>query len=134
MVPLLVASALEIAAARAEDAIAASHGRRTLTYGELDAYSSALAFALERRGVNAGDRVATLLDGVEAVVAFWAIAKAGAAAVALDEADGEELAAILRDVDARALLVDGAIAPTYHHAVARAPRLRAVIARGLRAE
>lgn len=134
MVPLLVASALELAAARAEDAIAVSHGRRTITYGELDSYSSALAFALERRGVEEGDHVATLLDGVEAVVAFWAIAKAGAVAVALDEADGDELAAILRDVDARAFVVDAAIAPTHHHAVARAPRLRAVIARGFRAE
>ncbi len=134
MVPILVASALEMAVARAEDATAVRQGARTLTYGELDSYSSALAFALERRGVGAGDRVATLLEGVEEVVAFWAIAKAGAVSVALDDADGDELAATLRDVDARALVVDAALAPTFHHAVARTPRLRAVIARGLRVE
>src|SRR5262245_55786157 len=102
MVPLLIASALEDAAARSEDSIAVSHGKRTITYGELDSYASALAFALERRGVVAGDRVAMLLEGVESVVAFWAIAKAGAVAIALDVAEGDELAAVLREIDATA--------------------------------
>jgi acyl-CoA synthetase (AMP-forming)/AMP-acid ligase II len=134
MVPILVAGALEAAAARAEGAIAIGHGRRSITYGELDAYSSALAFALERRGVSSGDRVAMLLEGPEAVVAFWAIAKAGAVGIALDAGDAEDLAAILRDVDARALVADVAVVPTFHHAVARAPALRAVITRGLSAE
>lgn len=134
MVPILLGGALEAAAARAEDAIAVGHGRRSITYGELDAYSSALAFALERRGVASGDRVAMLLEGPEAVVAFWAIAKAGAVGVTLDSGDAEDLAAILRDVDARALVADVAVVPTFHHAVARAPALRAVITRGLPAE
>ncbi|HEY2366586.1 MAG TPA: AMP-binding protein, partial [Polyangiaceae bacterium] len=134
MVPILVGGALEAAAARAEDAIAIGHGRRSITYGELDAYSSALAFALERRGVSSGDRVAMLLEGPEAVVAFWAIAKAGAVGITLDAGDADDLAAILRDVDARALVADAAVVPTFAHAVARAPALRAVITRGLAAE
>ena len=134
MVPILASGALEAAAARAEGAIAVGHGRRSITYGELDAYSSALAFALERRGVASGERVAMLLEGPEAVVAFWAIAKAGAVGIALDAGDADDLAAILRDVDARALIADAAVVPTFPHAVARAPALRAVIARGLPAE
>jgi acyl-coenzyme A synthetase/AMP-(fatty) acid ligase len=134
MVPILLAGALEAAAARAEDAIAVGHGRRSITYGELDAYSSALAFALERRGVASGDRVAMLLEGTEAVVAFWAIAKAGAVGITLDAGDADDLAAVLRDVDARALIADVAVVPTFHHAVARAPALRAVITRGLAAD
>jgi acyl-CoA synthetase (AMP-forming)/AMP-acid ligase II len=134
MVPVLLASALEAAAARAEGAVALGHGRRTITYGELDGYSSALAFALERRGVVAGDRVAMLLEGAEAVIAFWAIAKAGAVGIALDSGDADDLAALLREVEARALVADVAVVPTFHHAVARAPALRAVIARGLAAE
>jgi acyl-CoA synthetase (AMP-forming)/AMP-acid ligase II len=134
MVPILVGGALEAAAARAEGAIAVGHGRRSITYGELDAYSSALAFALERRGVASGDRVAMLLEGPEAVVAFWAIAKAGAVGIVLDSGDADDLAAILRDVDARALVADAAVVPNFHHAVARAPALRAVITRGLAAE
>jgi acyl-CoA synthetase (AMP-forming)/AMP-acid ligase II len=134
MVPILVGGALEAAAARADGAIAVAHGGRSITYGELDAYSSALAFALERRGVASGDRVAMLFEGPEAVVAFWAIAKVGAVGIALDAGDAEDLAAILRDVEARALIADVAVVPTFHHAVARAPALRAVITRGLSAE
>jgi acyl-CoA synthetase (AMP-forming)/AMP-acid ligase II len=127
---MLLGSAVELAAARAEDSVALVRGRRTVTYGELDAYSGALAFALERRGVEPGDCVATLLGGPEALVAFWGIAKAAAVGLALGEADLEELAEVLREVDARALIVDAGLYPTFHHAVARAPGLRAVIVRG----
>jgi len=134
MVSILAAGALEAAAARAEGAMAVGHGARSITYGELDAYSSALAFALERRGVASGDRVAMLLEGPEAVVAFWAIAKAGAVGIALDSGDADDLAAILREVDAHALIADVAVVPTFHHAVARAPALRVVITRGLQPE
>lgn len=132
--PVLVGSALELAAARADDAVAVAIGRRTITYGELDALASALAFALEQRGVAPGDRVPTLLGGAEALVAFWAIAKRGAVGVPLDAEDEKELARALRDLDARALVVDASVAPTFHHAVARAPDLRAVIVRGRHAD
>ncbi len=130
MTPLLLVEALELAVSRSESAIALSQKLRTVTYGELDGYANALAFALERRGVQPGNRVAVLLDGAESLVAFWAIAKAGAVGVPLDAEDASELAAVLREVDARALLVDAAVAPTFHHAVARAPHLAVVIVRG----
>jgi acyl-CoA synthetase (AMP-forming)/AMP-acid ligase II len=128
--PLLLVDALELAAKRADGDAAVAHGHHVITYGELEGLSSALAFALERRGVSPGSRVATLLDGEAAVVAFWAIAKAGAVGVAFDAEDVEELASSLREVAARALIVDAMLAPTFHHAVARAPHLGLVIVRG----
>jgi len=128
--PLLLVDVLDLAVAHADAAIALSHKKRTVTYGELDGYANALAFALERRGVQPGNRVAVLLEGAEALVAFWAIAKAGAVGVPFGAEDASELAASLREVDARALLVDAAVAPTFHHAVARAPNLSVVIVLG----
>ncbi len=133
-VPFLLVDVLEQAATRAADGLALTHGRRTVTYDELEGNSSALAFALERRGVAPGDRVAMLLDSAESLVTFWAIAKVGAVGVLLDADDVDELAAVLRELDARALVVDASIAPTFHHAVARVPHLRVVIVRGRRAE
>jgi acyl-CoA synthetase (AMP-forming)/AMP-acid ligase II len=132
--PLLLVDALEMAAARAEGDVALTHRLRSVTYGELEGLANALAFALERRGVVPGSRVATLLAGAEAVVAFWAIAKAGAVGVPFDDDDTEELAASLREVEARAFLVDAALAPTFHHAVARVPTLGVVIVRGREAD
>ena len=57
----------------------------SLTYGELDAASNALARALIDAGVERGDRVAVFLPKrVEMVVAVYAAMKAGAAYVPLD--------------------------------------------------
>ncbi len=130
MVMLLAADALDEALAIDEDGVAAVAGARTMTWSELDAYASALAIALERRGVRPGEHVAMLAQGLDAIVAFWAIARASAVGVALDTNDTGELASALRDLDARALLIDASLAPTFHHAIARSPNVRAVIARG----
>jgi len=129
MVMLLVSDALDEAIAIDEDGVAAASGARTMTWAELDAYASGLAIALERRGVQPGERVAMLASGLDALVAFWAIAKACAVGVALDTQDVAELAQALRDFDARALLVDAQLAPSFHHAIARAPNVRCVVAR-----
>jgi acyl-CoA synthetase (AMP-forming)/AMP-acid ligase II len=128
--PLLLVDVLDHAVLRADGAIALVHKQRTVTYGELDGYANALAFALERRGIGPGSRVAILLEGAEELIAFWAIAKAGAIGVPLVPEGASELAAALREVDARALLVDAGVAPKFHHAVARAPQLSVVIVRG----
>ncbi len=124
---LLLADALESAAARAKDATAITAAHR-MTYGELDGHANALAFALQRRGVEPGDRVLALVQGPEQVVAFWAAQKAGVVYVPIEPADLESGA--LLGHDARALIVDAALHSTFHHAVARAPKVRAVIARG----
>ena len=130
MTPLVVADALELALARGEADVALARDHRSVTYGELDMWSSALAFALERRGVGPGSHVATLLEGPDAVVAFWALAKAGAVGVPFSHDDLDELAAALREASATALIVDAGLAPTFHHAVARVPGLGVVIVRG----
>lgn len=129
-VTLLLADALRDAAVRHDGGVAAIAGARTITWTELDAYASALAVALERRGVAAGDRVAMLTDGIDALITFWAITKASAVGVVLDTTDTGELADALREVSARALVIDAGLAPSFHHAVARSPDVRAVIVRG----
>jgi acyl-CoA synthetase (AMP-forming)/AMP-acid ligase II len=127
---VLVSDALDEAISIDEDALGAAAGARSLTWGELDTYASAMAVALERRGVEPGDRVAMLVHGLDAVVAFWAIARAGAVGVALHSEDSGELAASLRDFQARALVVDASLAPEFHHAIARSPDVRVAIVRG----
>lgn len=58
--------------------------RRTLTFGEVERDSTALAAALANVGVTRGDRVAVILPGrPEFVVAYFAIAKLGAVIVPL---------------------------------------------------
>lgn len=129
MIPVLLADVLAAAVARAEAHVAVAHSHRVLTYGELDGISGALCLSLEQHGVRAGSRVAVALGGIEAVVAFWAIAKIGAVGVPFDPHDAD-LAAGLRNAEAQALVVDAGLAPTFHHAVARAPSLGVVIVRG----
>jgi fatty-acyl-CoA synthase len=58
--------------------VAIDHIGRTTTYAELDAASERLAASLRRRGLQRGDRVATLTgNSPEHVAAFFACAKAG---------------------------------------------------------
>lgn len=55
------------------------HGDRRLTFGEVDAYSSRVALALQERGIGRGDQVMMLAaNSIEWVVSFWAIVKAEA--------------------------------------------------------
>ncbi|QLE75719.1 amino acid adenylation domain-containing protein [Streptomyces rectiverticillatus] len=73
-------------AAARPDAPAARHGKRTLTYGQLDARSDALAKRLLAQGVGPDDLVGVRGSrSLEALVAFLGILKAGCAYVPLDE-------------------------------------------------
>ncbi|MFC5149454.1 amino acid adenylation domain-containing protein [Streptomyces aureoversilis] len=73
-------------AAARPDAPAARHGERTLTYGQLDARSDALAARLLAQGVGPDDLVGVRGSrSLEALVAFLGILKAGCAYVPLDE-------------------------------------------------
>ncbi|WP_433661641.1 amino acid adenylation domain-containing protein [Nocardia sp. CA-128927] len=63
-------------------------GEDAVSYQELDARSSRLARVLAARGCGPGDGVALRFDrGVDAVVATWAVLKAGAAVVPLASVD-----------------------------------------------
>ncbi len=76
---------LERATDRAADAPAVVDGERVVSYGELDAWSNAIARVLVDRGVQPGDRVALYLDkSAEAVAAIYGTLKAGAVYVPFD--------------------------------------------------
>ncbi|WP_044475791.1 non-ribosomal peptide synthetase [Rhodococcus aetherivorans] len=82
------------------DRVAVRDGAVALTYRELDERSTALARRLIACGAGPDDRVAVLLPrSVGAVVALWAVAKAGAAYTPIDPgAPALRLAELLRDV------------------------------------
>ncbi|MEW5889850.1 MAG: long-chain fatty acid--CoA ligase [Pseudomonadota bacterium] len=88
-------------------------GRRR-TYRESDARAARFASFLARKGMGAGERVAILCRNDEHVAtAFFAAAKIGAVAVILNwRLQPAELAYILSDCGARALLYDAAFAAT----------------------
>jgi amino acid adenylation domain-containing protein len=71
----------------------------TLSYGDLDRRSSALAAHLRQRGVGPGERVVVMLDrSAEVVVALLAVAKVGAAYVPIDPRyPPERIAFVLAD-------------------------------------
>ncbi|GAA5099470.1 non-ribosomal peptide synthetase [Nocardia iowensis] len=70
------------------DGPAVVFGEDAVSYQELDARSSRLARVLAARGCGPGDGVAVRFDrGVDAVVATWAVLKAGAAVVPVSSAD-----------------------------------------------
>jgi amino acid adenylation domain-containing protein len=96
-------------AARAPEALALLAGDSTLTYGDLDRLSDALAARLRFAGVASGSRVALLLgrttDMPVAILAVW---KAGGAFVPLDpDAPAERLAALLADAEPAVLIHRG---------------------------
>ncbi len=71
--------------ANVPDAIAASWGNDSITYGDLDRRANQLANYLTQRGIGPEKTVAILLErSVEFLVAIWATLKAGAAYIPLD--------------------------------------------------
>jgi len=107
-------------------------GERELTYAQLDAESDTLAGVLAARGVAPGDRVALLLEkSVEAVSAIYAILKAGAVYVPLDDrAPTERLAYVLGDAGARVLISDASQAPRWPELRAAGASLETIVAAG----
>ena len=88
--------------------VAIDHEGRTITYAELDALSGQFAAALAERGVERGDRVATLTrNSIEHVAVLFACAKAGFVLAPLSWRLGPaEIAYQLDDADPAALLRD----------------------------
>ncbi|MFV2087193.1 amino acid adenylation domain-containing protein [Micromonospora sp. LOL_021] len=101
----------ELVAARARvhpSTVAIRHGQRDVTYGELDAAASALAGRLVSEGVRPGDRVAVVAErGADAVTAFLAVLRAGAAYLPIDVAQPPGRSrAMMRDSDVRLALCE----------------------------
>ncbi|RIL06895.1 MAG: 2-succinylbenzoyl-CoA synthetase [Proteobacteria bacterium] len=90
-----------------EALVEVERGRR-FTYAELEARACRAANALAAQGVRRGDRVALLLmNGVEYLESYFAIAKLGAVLVPLNwRLVPDELAFIVKDAGATALLFD----------------------------
>ncbi|MEV5818678.1 amino acid adenylation domain-containing protein [Micromonospora haikouensis] len=88
------------------EAVAVRHGGKSLRYGELDAAAAGLAGHLVEAGVRPGDRVAVAAErGADAVTAFLAVLRAGAAYVPVDVAQPPARSrTILRDSGVRLAL------------------------------
>lgn len=104
----------------------------TVTFGQLEARSLAIANALRTAGVGKGDTVAMLLDNcVEAVVAPVAIARLGAIWVPINTAfRGEFLRHQVADCDARVMICDAGYLDRIHAIAGQVPRLEQVYVRG----
>lgn len=103
---------LRRAARRAPDRTALVHREQRLAYRELDQRASAVALALRGAGLRDGDRVAVQLrNGVDFVVLFLAVLRAGLIAVPIDPAYTEpETARLLKDSGAALYLDEPAAA------------------------
>lgn len=101
---------LEHSAARFPDKPALVCADRRVTYREIEQQANRLAHALLRSGVERGDRVAIYLENsVEAVVAVFAVLKAGAAFLLVNPTTkADKLAFVLNDCRASALVSDAA--------------------------
>ncbi len=109
--PVGVAPALLAAAvAAAPDAVAVLDGARSLSYRELDAWSTRLARVLIEAGVGPERAVGVAMDRcVELVVAWWAVVKAGGVYAPVDRAHPvERITAVLDAVGAVCVLSCGA--------------------------
>src|SRR5262245_57876735 len=105
---LQVESFLEASVDRHPGKLALVCGQRHLTYADIDAEANRVAHLLRAAGVARGDRVAVYLNnGVEAVVAIFAILKAGGVFLVLNPATKEKkLKYVLDNCRAAALVTD----------------------------
>lgn len=104
-----VLPAFEARAREHPDVVAVVDGERSMTYGELDEASAALASALVRGG-HAGGTVGVLLErSAEAATAVLGVLRAGACCVPLDPSyPAERLAFMMTDSGMSALVTDRA--------------------------
>ncbi|MER6388367.1 amino acid adenylation domain-containing protein [Streptomyces sp. NPDC001523] len=89
-------------------AVTGAAGAPALTYGRLDSRADEVARALRARGVEAGDRVAVLMDrSPDLIVALLGVLKAGGAYVPVDPGyPAERIAYLLADSRAKVVLAD----------------------------
>jgi long-chain acyl-CoA synthetase len=114
------------------EAPAIEYEGRTVTFGELDERSSRLANALAARGVKPRDRVAFLdKNGPEYFEVTFALAKLNAVNVALNwRLAPAELAQVIADAGAVALLVGRDFVPHIEKIEAEIPTVQSIVAIG----
>ena len=120
---------LSDAAAKHGDKVALVTASRSLSYRELDDLSSAFAGALRQRGIDDGDRVSIYSQNRwEWVVAYHGILKAGAVVNPINVMlTPEEVAFVLNDCGARAIVTSGDKAPAIVGLRDQATRLETVV-------
>jgi len=98
-------------AERSPGTIAIQLNDETLSYGELDAWSTRLAHALRRHGCTEGDRICTLMPkSPRAIATLLGIYKAGCIFVPLDwESPASRLCSIVADSDPTMILAAGPV-------------------------
>jgi amino acid adenylation domain-containing protein len=98
---------------------------RSLTYGELDAASDAVAGTLIEAGVQPGDRVAVhMMKRVEALSCIYGVLKAGAAYVPLDpKAPTARVSLVANDCGVAAVLTTPGLAAELIPTLAAPPKL-----------
>ena len=130
--PVQVESFLESSARQRPDKTALVCGDARLTYADLEQSCNRSAHALVAEGIERGDRVAVYLENsVEAVIAVFAILKAGAVFMMVNPTTkADKLAYVLNNSRARALILPGRRWPALGPRLAEAPHLRNVILTG----
>ena len=133
---LLLHDHLQCSALAFPDKIALVCGPQRVSFGELDAWSNALANRWVAQGIQRGDRVFIYADNsVEAVTAFWASLKANAVASVINPlTKAEKLCYLLQDCTPTALVIDKAKLPVLMASLADAACLRYVVVCGNSAE
>jgi acyl-CoA synthetase (AMP-forming)/AMP-acid ligase II len=126
------ATILERVAAAVPDRIAISTPEGSWSYRELEDRAARLATALSRAGVGAGDKVACYLYNVPAYLeTVFAAMKVGAVPVNANyRYTGTELAGLLNDADAKALVYSISLAPNVEGIGAQVPSVRLILAAG----
>ncbi|NMH96253.1 long-chain-fatty-acid--CoA ligase [Pseudonocardia acidicola] len=111
------------------DAVALRDARAGRSYRELDERVTRLANALAARGVEVGDRVAVLgRNSIEVLEAYFATLRLGAICVPVNfRLVADEIAYVLADSGATAVVVDAALAGHVEQAREQAPSVTAVI-------
>ncbi|RTL47328.1 MAG: hypothetical protein EKK46_18065, partial [Rhodocyclaceae bacterium] len=104
-----LASYLEAHAAAQPDRVAIRFEGQSVSYGELERRASRLADAMEKAGIQAGERVALYLPNVpEFVVAYYAVQKLGALVLTINAIlKTEEVRYLLDDAGAAAIVATG---------------------------
>lgn len=103
-----------------------------ISYAALDAQIEQVANALAARGIGHGDRVAIMLPNIpQHVVAYYAVMRVGGTVVAVNVLyRDEEIAYILQDSEAKALVIYEGFWPSGAAAVQQAPTVEQVIVVG----
>ncbi|MBI3368169.1 MAG: acyl-CoA ligase (AMP-forming), exosortase A system-associated [Burkholderiales bacterium] len=126
---VLLHELVHVAAARAPDGVALTHGAQSWRYGELDEAVRGFAAGLLAQGVQRADRVAIYLEKrFETVVASFGAPAAGAVFVPINPLlKPEQVGFILRDCDVRVLVTSPERLPLLIPVLQGCPALRTVV-------